>query len=1217
MKTPRILVKAAPGLSSARLSFGATPVTFTVTPLFKSIAPPKAAGATAATTWQILTPPPSFAEANAWDVCHSLLQQGFGVAGVPAPEFAEPDLEQQWITGNDSELGMALSRSCDSVNSQREEFPRIADNPYWFRDRGHSQFDDAIAELGGPQVASKVRVAHFDTGYDPDHHTLPKRLRADIARNFVDGGNPNDATDRTNGLLANLGHGTGTLSILAGTGEPGQSLLGGAPFAEVVPVRVANRVVLFKNSAIAQAFDYVHSLNTTGANRVDIITMSMGGLASQVWADAVNAVYEQGVFIVTAAGNNFGNLPTRNIVFPARFGRVVAACGVMADGKPYADLEIRLMAGNYGPEPKMKTAIAAPTPNVPWARWGCSDIIDFDGQGTSAATPQVAAAAALWLQRNRAAVDAYPKGWMRVEAIRSALFGGAKENVQESKHLGRGELRAREALAQAPAAASTLQETDADDASFEFLRILTGRGLQASPEPQQQMLELEALQLSQSTAVESVMPADAATASHAQVRQLAEALIAHPRASKSLRQALGVAVRQDQVSVPVTLPLTGNAVQRLQLEHAKSPKVPQPAYRPLRVYAYDPSLGARLKTLAINEATLDVRWEKELQPGPIGEYIEVIDVDPASQCCYAPVGLNHPHILTRSGLSPSEASPQFHQQMTYAVAMKTIEHFEAALGRVALWAPREKTVDGERHNEYVQRLRIYPHALRAKNAYYSPERKALLLGYFTASGSNAGTSLPGGVVFTATSHDIVAHETTHALLDGLHRRFREATNPDVFAFHEAFADIVALFQHFTLPEALRHQIQETRGDLEKQNLLGQLAVQFGEATGRYGALRDYIGKVVKVKVDPDDESAGEYVNGESDDAEPSDPAKPREKEIWVRRKPKRTDYEDATEAHDRGAVLVAAVFDAFLQVYRRRTLDLVRLATAGTGILPAGHISADLVGRLAREASKVAGQFLNICIRALDYCPPVDITFGEYLRALITADADLVPDDKYGYRTAFIEAFRNRGIYPWDVKHLSPGSLLWEPPPLPLQKANVRAVLDKMSIDWDMSVKREAAYESSEENAKTFWHWLMDPKQVSEEEIAALGLLRIDKPRPEKIGAWTGELRRIEIHSVRPARRVGPDGNIRSDLIVEITQSFRPSDRPDLRLRGGCTLLIDLATAEVRYMVRKRVQSPDRLASQLEQLKLARDAPGGLRSNYFASKPAADEPFAVMHRVHG
>src|SRR5262249_57972033 len=141
----------------------------------------------------------------------------------------------------------------------------------------------------------------------------------------------------------------------------------------------------------------------------------------------------------------------------------------------------------------------------------------------------------------------------------------------------------------------------------------------------------------------------------------------------------------------------------------------------------------------------------------------------------------------------------------------------------------------------------------------------------------------------------------------------------------------------------------------------------------------------------------------------------------------------------------------------------------------------DLVGRLAREASKVAGQFLNICIRALDYCPPVDIKFGEYLRALITADADLVPDDKYGYRTAFIEAFRNRGIYPWDVKHLSPGSLLWEPPPLPLHVANVRAVLDPMSNCRDISVTRTQSYKASEKNAKIFWHWLMEPKQASEQ----------------------------------------------------------------------------------------------------------------------------------------
>lgn len=89
--------------------------------------------------------------------------------------------------------------------------------------------------------------------------------------------------------------------------------------------------MLFRNCAIAKAFGYVHSLFSDKAKRAHVITRSMGGLALQAWADAVNALYELGIFIVTAAGNNFGNLPTRNIVYPARFKRVVADCGAMAD----------------------------------------------------------------------------------------------------------------------------------------------------------------------------------------------------------------------------------------------------------------------------------------------------------------------------------------------------------------------------------------------------------------------------------------------------------------------------------------------------------------------------------------------------------------------------------------------------------------------------------------------------------------------------------------------------------------------------------------------------------------------------------------------------------------------------------------------------------------------------------------------------------------------
>src|SRR6185503_7057172 len=259
--------------------------------------------------------------------------------------------------------------------------------------------------------------------------------------------------------------------------------------------------------------------------------------------------------------------------------------------------------------------------------------------------------------------------------------------------------------------------------------------------------------------------------------------------------------------------------------------------------------------------------------------------------------------------------------------------------------------------------------------------------------------VPGGLVFACLSHDIIAHETTHALLDGMHRRFLNATNPDVHAFHEGFADLVALLQHFTFADVLRHQIALTRGDIRgHENLLGQLAGQFGRAAGQRGALRDAIGKI-----DPQTNS-------------------------WIPHVPDPNEYQQLTEPHDRGAILVAAVFDAFLGIYERRTSDLLRLSTEGTGVFKPGAIHPDLVGRLADEASKTAHHVLTMCIRALDYCPPTDITFGEFLRAVITADTDAVADDDLKYRIAFIEAFRKRGIYPRDLRTLSEDSLVWRTP---------------------------------------------------------------------------------------------------------------------------------------------------------------------------------------------
>jgi hypothetical protein len=635
------------------------------------------------------------------------------------------------------------------------------------------------------------------------------------------------------------------------------------------------------------------------------------------------------------------------------------------------------------------------------------------------------------------------------------------------------------------------------------------------------------------------------------------------------------------------------------------PTRPPPARR-LRVYSLDPSLATQMETAVINQVTLKVPWEPAataapaaapgtagLSKGPVGEYLEVIDWDPASGCYYAPVDLNDPHLLAQDGLPPSEGTPQFHQQMVYAVAMTTIANFERALGRRALWAPHFTEDElGHWTGQFVRRLRIYPHALRQANAYYSPQKKALLFGYFPAAPADPAGHLPGGMVFTCLSHDVIVHETTHALLDGLHRRFIEASNPDSLAFHEAFADIVALFQHFSFPDVLKHQLGKTRGDLNRQNLLGELAQEFGQATGRRGALRDALGKK-------------------------------NEQGVWEPLEPVAGEYRASREPHDRGSFLVAAMFDAFLSIYKTRVADLLRIATGGTGVLPEGQLHPDLVNRLAAEAAKSARHVLAMCIRALDYCPPVDLTFGEYLRALITADYDLVPDDDRGYRVAVIEAFRRRGIYPDDVRALSEESLRWHEPTADEQE-RLRAVFPttelfrQLAPDWDLSSDRESVFNELQRFQAQLHEHLKPRLSRATDAYELLGLdPRVDAGK-------------FEVHSLRPARRIGPDGQQVVELIVEITQRlpvfFRdgraeaewnwlpgPGKDAGFWFRGGCTLLLNPETADVRYVIAKRITNQARFRRQSDYVARAG---GSLRATYFGVSKRLEETeaFALLHQ---
>src|SRR4051812_6041306 len=191
----------------------------------------------------------------------------------------------------------------------------------------------------------------------------------------------------------------------------------------------------------------------------------------------------------------------------------------------------------------------------------------------------------------------------------------------------------------------------------------------------------------------------------------------------------------------------------------------RPAVRPLKIYAYDPMEGRNSAT----RISVDTRNEP-LAVGPYGARIQVIDYDTRHRCFYTPVDLNDPAVLMQGGIDHSESDPRFHQQMVYAVCMRIIEVFDRALGRPIDLA----TTSGGRPRP----LRIFPHAFEGANAFFSEELGAVLFGYFSAGDSDVGETIPGQMIYTCLSHDIVAHELTHALVTRLSPYLSQGIHPD-------------------------------------------------------------------------------------------------------------------------------------------------------------------------------------------------------------------------------------------------------------------------------------------------------------------------------------------------------------------------------------------------------------------------------------------------------
>ena len=574
-------------------------------------------------------------------------------------------------------------------------------------------------------------------------------------------------------------------------------------------------------------------------------------------------------------------------------------------------------------------------------------------------------------------------------------------------------------------------------------------------------------------------------------------------------------------------------------------KPTDPLYRPLRVFALDPGASRRDGAIAV----VNVPYEP-LEPGPAGALFEIVDEGLDGEGPSAPLNLNDPNVLISQGRSASPTDPLFRQQMAYAVCSTAYAAFRHALGREVAWG---FTRPGAKP---PFRLRVRSCVSATRNAYYDPQRGELRLGSFRADDRVTGREAPHGIVCTALSHDIVAHEVSHALLDGLRARFMLPTNPDVLAFHEAFSDLVALFQRFTYRDIVRTALAANRGDVRKPGLLTQLGQEFGDSTGFDGPLR--------CAVTSDKRRHG-----------------------------------DATEPHMRGEVLVLAVFEAFATVYHRKTDRFFRLASNGTGVLPEGELPELLLELITESACKLASHFLTICIRAIDYCPPVDITFGEFLRAAITADFDVVPDDEWSYREAWIDAFRTFGIYPSDVPSLSEDSLLWRSPDPPV------ATIPELGFDhlrFRGDPGRPVGPEELTRQSIALGQIVGDPRYLK-----SFGLVAAGDP---DLGGDEVDLPVVE--SIRSSRRIGPSGQVVFDLVAEVTQRrvIKQADGSSFDFYGGTTVILN-PSGSVRYTIRKSIMHKDRLAVQRAFI----NGPGAA---FWQTGPEArmlpePQPFCLLH----
>jgi hypothetical protein len=164
---------------------------------------------------------------------------------------------------------------------------------------------------------------------------------------------------------------------------------------------------------------------------------------------------------------------------------------------------------------------------------------------------------------------------------------------------------------------------------------------------------------------------------------------------------------------------------------------------------------------------------------------------------------------------------------TFAVIRQALTMYQRARGGAVI--PWQWNAAGN-----TDPIHAFPHAGITMNAYYSRNERALKFFYFDTT-----SPPPQHKVFTCRSLDIVAHETGHAVLDGLQPNWLAFNNPpQTGGLHESFGDLTSIFLALSQLDQVEAVIAQTKANLHDKTFLSDLAEQFGLALGRPNGLRN-------------------------------------------------------------------------------------------------------------------------------------------------------------------------------------------------------------------------------------------------------------------------------------------------------------------------------------------------------------------------------------------